>query len=192
MNNDWVAQLLDDMGFIWPGEHLEQWLDGTLTGAPVARYQAAFSGNGREDWLKVDCIAGPNTRAALQEWSTHLAEYFRADEFWCRHCHRNGVGRDLVVALMQLRRSTRKPVQIQSGWRCAEHNKAVGGATDSMHLYGLAADITPAPPQTFVRGLRAFSGLGFNARGRTVRHVDVRHVLGSDRGSVAVPATWRY
>jgi len=33
-----------------------------------------------------------------------------------------------------------KPVSILSGYRCPEVNSAVGGATNSAHLYGLACD----------------------------------------------------
>lgn len=34
------------------------------------------------------------------------------------------------------------PIIIQSGWRSKAHNTRVGGAADSQHLYGRAADIT--------------------------------------------------
>ena len=34
-----------------------------------------------------------------------------------------------------------EPVYINSGIRCAAHNAAVGGADDSRHMYGDAADI---------------------------------------------------
>jgi len=35
-----------------------------------------------------------------------------------------------------------KPVMISSGFRCAELNQMIGGATGSAHLYGCAADFT--------------------------------------------------
>ena len=34
------------------------------------------------------------------------------------------------------------PVMVSSGYRCPDLNAAVGGASNSAHLYGLAADIT--------------------------------------------------
>jgi uncharacterized protein YcbK (DUF882 family) len=34
-----------------------------------------------------------------------------------------------------------KPIRIASGYRCAEHNAAVGGVKTSAHLLGEAADI---------------------------------------------------
>lgn len=46
-----------------------------------------------------------------------------------------------VLILEPLRYTLDKPIIINSGYRCKELNKAVGGVTDSHHLQGLAADI---------------------------------------------------
>lgn len=35
------------------------------------------------------------------------------------------------------------PIRIASGCRCQEHNKAVGGASKSYHLKGMALDLVP-------------------------------------------------
>jgi len=35
---------------------------------------------------------------------------------------------------------------VSSGYRCPALNKAIGGATNSDHMYGCAADIAPQPP----------------------------------------------
>ena len=40
-----------------------------------------------------------------------------------------------------LREAWGAPIVVTSGYRCAKLNKAVGGATNSQHLYGQAADI---------------------------------------------------
>lgn len=40
-----------------------------------------------------------------------------------------------------LRTAYRKPIYVNSGYRCEELNLLVGGADDSDHLYGMAADI---------------------------------------------------
>ena len=48
----------------------------------------------------------------------------------------------LSVILDQLRHYIGCPLFINSGYRCPELNKAVGGANNSNHLKGLAADIT--------------------------------------------------
>ena len=43
--------------------------------------------------------------------------------------------------LQQIRTHFGKPVHINSGYRCATHNKKVGGAKASKHATGQAADI---------------------------------------------------
>ncbi len=51
--------------------------------------------------------------------------------------------RDLAVHILQpLRDYFNKPVIIRSGYRSAPLNRAVGGAHDSQHMKGQAADIT--------------------------------------------------
>lgn len=39
------------------------------------------------------------------------------------------------------------PISIQSGYRSSRLNRAIGGARNSDHLYGRAADITVTPPR---------------------------------------------
>ncbi len=41
-----------------------------------------------------------------------------------------------------LREKFGRPILVNSGYRCSELNKADGGAKDSDHLFGMAADIT--------------------------------------------------
>lgn len=50
--------------------------------------------------------------------------------------------KDLAVQLQVLRDYLGVPVHINSAYRTPKHNKAVGGATNSMHLKAMAADIT--------------------------------------------------
>lgn len=40
-----------------------------------------------------------------------------------------------------LRKAYGKPIRVNSGYRCPALNKAVGGASNSGHMYGFAADI---------------------------------------------------
>jgi len=46
-----------------------------------------------------------------------------------------------VDALQELRDLAGAPVRVTSGYRCPDHNRAVGGAKQSRHLLGHAADI---------------------------------------------------
>lgn len=52
----------------------------------------------------------------------------------------------IVNILDPLREEYGKPIIVNSGYRCPELNKAVGGAKNSHHLTGYAADITVGSP----------------------------------------------
>lgn len=49
--------------------------------------------------------------------------------------------RELAHNLQVLRDNVQAPIVINSGYRSPQHNKRVGGATNSYHLKGMAADI---------------------------------------------------
>lgn len=66
---------------------------------------------------------------------------FVVSDFVCRHCRRLVIDPRLLTALDQLRDQVQQPIQILSGYRCPDHNRAVGGASNSFHLHGQAADI---------------------------------------------------
>jgi uncharacterized protein YcbK (DUF882 family) len=71
-----------------------------------------------------------------------LTEHFSRREFACPDgCGRDTADVELLRVLERLRRAFGAPVIVTSGHRCPEHNAAVGGAPDSQHLYGRAADI---------------------------------------------------
>lgn len=104
-----------------------------------------------------------------------LSVYFRLIEFACRD------GSDLVLVhprlvmlLDQVRIRFRAPVTITSAFRTRTHNRTIGGATHSRHLYGLAADIQvrgvhPDKVARFAEILNP-GGLG---RYNTFTHLDV-------------------
>lgn len=77
--------------------------------------------------------------------STHYSKHFSRAELNCKcGCKaplliRRRLRR-LAVRLERLR-SYIGPLGITSGYRCKAHNKAVGGAINSQHLYGRAADL---------------------------------------------------
>ena len=51
--------------------------------------------------------------------------------------------KSLVLNVMDLiRKNYGMPIYITSGYRSPEHNKAVGGAANSQHVYGEACDFT--------------------------------------------------
>ena len=69
---------------------------------------------------------------------------------------------NLVVNLLQpLRAKYGKRMVINSGYRCPELNKAVGGVPTSQHMKGEAADVACEHPAYLVECLRR-SGLDFD------------------------------
>lgn len=78
---------------------------------------------------------------------TKLSENFNDYEFKCRCCgqlHPDGdkPPMSLILILENIRAHFGAPVVINSGYRCYNHNTNVGGARNSRHLHGDAADIT--------------------------------------------------
>lgn len=56
----------------------------------------------------------------------------------------NEVLKNLVILAKQLevlRKHLGQPITITSGFRSKEHNEKIGGATNSFHILGMAADI---------------------------------------------------
>ena len=89
-------------------------------------------------------------------------KHFSEKEFWCRcsQCQKGDAEMGIlpggmlggvpenVKALVEnvldpLREKYGKPIKVNSGYRCPNHNLAVGGATQSQHMKGEAADIAP-------------------------------------------------
>jgi uncharacterized protein YcbK (DUF882 family) len=102
----------------------------------------------------------------------NLSAHFDQSEF---ADHRTGevvVAPLLISRLERLRATIGAPLRIVSGYRSPATNAAIGGAPNSQHLYGRAADI-PSGYATVAQALSAgFTGVGVSA-GWAV-HVDVR------------------
>lgn len=86
------------------------------------------------------------------------SEFFDRNEFIClcngKYC--DGFPEEPVPELVrvcnEIRRRLGVPVYVNSGVRCAQHNAAVGGAANSNHLYGKAADLRSSKsPQEMYR-----------------------------------------
>ena len=74
-----------------------------------------------------------------------LSKNFRLSEFRCK-CHNpdctvTKLDDDLVVWLQKIRDHFGRSVNVNSGYRCEEHNAFVGGDPGSHHKKGMAADI---------------------------------------------------
>jgi uncharacterized protein YcbK (DUF882 family) len=83
----------------------------------------------------------------------------------------------LIIALQTIRDHVGKPIRVNSAFRSPAHNKAIGGASNSLHTLGVAADIvidgmTPIE----VASLASDMGLGGIKAYPTFTHIDVgRH-----------------
>lgn len=135
--------------------------------------------------LDVDGVVGPQTWASFEEALplTHLAGYayriaphFTLGEFACRHC---GTVKlrwlpELCDRLEQLRAHFGAAVHINSGYRCPDHNRAIGGVPDSQHVAGKAADIAVRGHSPVVVSAWAWEYGGFGGVGKygTFTHVD--------------------
>lgn len=76
-------------------------------------------------------------------------KYFKMKEFECRDgCEIPASARENIEALVDnvldpVREAYGKPISVNSGYRCAKHNAAVGGVPNSQHMCGEAVDIAP-------------------------------------------------
>ena len=114
-------------------------------------------------------------------------KYFKRSEFACKcgkHCDGFPVEPDmeLVKTLEAIREHFGVPVTISSGIRCETHNSSpsVGGATNSQHLYGTAADIKVkgvAPEKVAAYAETLLPQTGGIGRYKTFTHIDVRSVM---------------
>lgn len=73
-----------------------------------------------------------------------LTEHFNISEFHCKGakcgCTQTLHDPALSAYLQKIREHFGKPLHITSGYRCKQHNEAVGGAAGSLHTKGQAAD----------------------------------------------------
>lgn len=110
-----------------------------------------------------------------------LSDHFDRAEFACHHCGKVVASCVLVQALEDLRRIIGgRPIRIVSGYRCPRHNKAVGGAPRSRHVYGDGVDLPPRVATKRQAQDAGFTGIG--TRGPWAVHVDTR----------PDPASWTY
>ncbi len=171
----------------------ENGVNGVFTRRFVATFQQAYT----FAELAVDGDPGPLTIGAMgacEEAGFRLSEHFVIGEFLTKGERRVTwqnevlkVDRQLVLSLEQLRVSLGFPVHLLSAYRDPAHNRRVGGAARSQHLFGKAVDLNrPRMVRNITEAeVRAagFKGVGMMSRTNPdVVHVDVR----------ATPARWYY
>lgn len=109
-------------------------LPETMTDRPASRYDAGS-------------LAGmsPAGSIVIRSGEGRLAEHFRAKEFACGcdrdECRTVVVHWALIRLLERMRKQLEQPLYVSSGYRCPKRNREIGGAPESLHLAGMAADV---------------------------------------------------
>jgi hypothetical protein len=127
--------------------------------------------------------ATPYIRAVLVRWDARRWPDFSVAEISCPCCGETVIDPSALDCLQRLRNAMGTRIRINSGHRCVQHNKQVGGAPKSRHLGGGAFDIAVAghDRRTLYANAKAagFAGFGFMLN---ALHCDTR----------ATPAAWNY
>lgn len=168
-----------------------------------ARYVQAVR-NFQKAWnlgsaLSVDGQKGPKTDAALLLSESRRAHrlgtasaHFSFSEVVCKcggryaDCQRIWTPRAVFASLEASRARVAHSISVTSGCRCPNYNASVGGASNSMHKYGLAIDWT-GPDKDVTRSWHIWRGIGYGSHSDHSLHTDLRPT-----STTTNPMTWIY
>lgn len=102
-------------------------------------------------------------------------QYFKIEEFKCKcGCGRTEMMSTTLDKLDKARELANTPFKITSGYRCKEHNAAVGGKSEGAHTSGYAVDIEASTSPARIAIVKALLDVGFTRIGvaKTFIHAD--------------------
>lgn len=107
-----------------------------------------------------------------------MAKYFTEKEFSCPCCGLSKLDPKLIELLDEAREEFGRPIIINSGTRCAKHNKEVGGKPASAHLvrsdgFSKAADIRCFADTTRFQLVSIFLALGIRRMEISNKHIHI-------------------
>jgi len=141
-------------------------LPDLMADRPASRYDA-------------DSLAGMSPAGAIviRAGDGRLAKHFRAKEFACPcdrdECRTVVVHWALIRLLERMREQIEQPLYITSGYRCPRWNQEVGGAPESLHLAGMAADVQASTDVQHLASIAEAVGAGGIGVYPRHTHVDV-------------------
>lgn len=91
-----------------------------------------------------------------------VSKNFNKSEFACKcGCGINRIDMKVINMCQVIRDGLNLPITINSGYRCLNHNKKVGGVPNSYHTKGLAADLyTTIGSQNLYKLIKGMYDLG--------------------------------
>ena len=104
-----------------------------------------------------------------------LTANFSKHEFACPCCGIDDIDPEVVLFCQGVRDEVGHPIKINSGCRCFQHNRDVGGADSSDHLVGKGVDISCMTSKLRYAIVRAAMRVGVTRLGigKTIIHVGI-------------------
>lgn len=121
---------------------------------------------------------------------SNIAPHILDSEYRCSCCGLLPPGFDIDDSKFQclfttfwlIRTAWGKPLVISSGYRCKQHNQAIGGSHLSVHMFGLALDIDCAPDEVeelfnIIESVNPDLRIGKYTIGGSFVHMDVGYLI---------------
>lgn len=160
--------------------------------------RANFGLNLYNQYAKGGTTPTMGTNIYMKGSGVKLSTHFTSNEFDCHGagcCNQTRINSKLVEYVQKIRDHFNKPITITSGYRCPNHNAAVGGATGSRHSVGDAADIVvqgiaPATVAAYAESI-GIKGIGLYETSKDGHfiHIDTRDYKSFWYGQAQAPRT---